>query len=157
MNVAVVMRAIKVVLTKLDTPSTVAGSTGAIVMRNLKVSALQCKANTAHSTIPGKYMQMADTASHGTLLYRAAYTLCRVRLRLCSRTAEQLAGVEKSLDQRGHLGTMTTERMLKGHKRHKNVGAGAPSPAAAEVGCQPVRPDRPAGRTAGNKCGVGAS
>jgi hypothetical protein len=64
------------------------------VMRNLKVSALQCKANTAHSTIPGKYMQMADTASHGTLLYRAAYTLCRVRL--CSRTAEQLAGVRKA-------------------------------------------------------------
>jgi hypothetical protein len=33
-------------------------------------------------------MQIAATASHGTLLYRAAYTLCRVRLQQ-QQTAER--------------------------------------------------------------------
>lgn len=94
MNVAVVMRAIRVVLTRFETPSTVESSTGAIVVRNLNVSALQCRANTAHKTMPGRYMQIAETASHGTLLYRAAYTLCSVRLQeqQTSSTAEKQKG-----------------------------------------------------------------
>lgn len=96
MKVAVMMRAISVVLTRLDTPSTVESSTGAIVVRNLNVSALQCKANTAHNTMPGKYMHMAATATHGTLLYRAAYTLCRVRLQ------EQQTSSEKMIDPVEH-------------------------------------------------------
>lgn len=67
-HVVVVMRAMSVVLTRFETPSTVSGATGAMVVRNRKVSALQCRANTAHNTIPGKYRHTAMTASQGTLL-----------------------------------------------------------------------------------------
>jgi len=72
MNVAVVIRAMSVVFTRFDTPSTVSGATGAMVVRKMNVSALQRSANTAHNTMPGRYRHMAATASHGTLLYSPA-------------------------------------------------------------------------------------
>lgn len=72
MNVAVVMSAMSVVLTRLETPSTVSGATGAMVVRKMNVSALQRRAKTAHKTMPGRYKHMAATASQGTLLYRLA-------------------------------------------------------------------------------------
>lgn len=56
----------RVVLTVFVTASTVSEETGATVLRNTNVLALQRREYTLHSTMPGRYRHTDSTAGHGT-------------------------------------------------------------------------------------------
>lgn len=66
MNVPPAASVMRVVLTVFVTASTVSEETGATVLRNTNVLALQRREYTLHSTMPGRYRHTDSTAGHGT-------------------------------------------------------------------------------------------